>query len=235
MRLNKYLAHCGVASRRESDRLIQQGHVMVNGSVELDPARRVTPIEDMVEFDGEPLELEPKVYFRYHKPEGVATTLEDPKIERTLKEVAGRVDQRIYPVGRLDQDSQGLLLLTNDGDLANAITHPRHGVEKEYVVTLDQEPSPAVIKIMEESGVHLDGRQTRPASVEPLGEGRLKMIIKEGRNRQIRRMFDRFDYTVTDLVRERIGPLTLEGLEPGTMEELDEPTVERLRELTLDD
>lgn len=235
MRLNKYLAHCGVASRRESDRLIQQGHVVVNGSVELDPATRVTPLEDIVEYDGDLLELERKVYYLYHKPEGVATTLEDPNIDETLEPVVREVDQRIYPVGRLDQDSSGLLLLTNDGDLANAITHPKHGVEKEYRVRLSEPVPESVLQVMREKGVHLDGRQTQPARIERIDEKILVMGLKEGRNRQIRRMFDRFNYQVEDLLRRRIGPLELGELEPGERRELTEQEVDHLRELTLDD
>ncbi len=230
MRLNKYLAHCGAGSRRQCDTYIRRGRVQVNGTVRVRPGLDVDPRRDVVLFDGEIQQLEEHVYFRYYKPVGQATTLSDPHIENTLEEVVDSISQRVYPAGRLDQDSGGLLLLTNDGDLNHKLTHPSGGVAKTYEVELDREPGPSVLQIMRKKGVHLEGRQTRPVKFNKIEGKNLEMELKEGRNRQIRRMFKKFNYEVIDLLRTSIGPLGLEGLKPGQLEELDEESVEKLRE-----
>ncbi|MGM0380664.1 MAG: pseudouridine synthase [bacterium] len=230
LRLNKFLAHCGAGSRRQCDTYIQRGRVQVNDTVCVEPGRAVEPGVDVVLFDGDPQRLEKNVYFRYYKPVGQATTLGDPHIENTLEDVVAKIDQRVYPVGRLDQDSRGLLLLTNDGDLSHKLTHPSGGVAKIYEVELNRSPAASVLQIMSEKGVHLDGRQTLPVKFIDVEGNELVLQLKEGRNRQIRRMFEKFNYKVTDLLRTSIGPLTLEGLQPGELEELDEATVEKLRE-----
>ena len=220
MRLNKYLSHSGVASRRECDRLIETGHVRVNGYTVFEPGERVQPGEDEIEVNGEPVEMERRVYYRYHKPVGVATTLSDPHIDRTLKPVVDEIEQRVYPVGRLDMDSRGLLLLTNDGDLSHQISHPRFGIPKTYKVRLSNSPETSTLHIMQTKGIHLDGEQTMPADIRRLDDTLLEMKLTEGRNRQIRRMFDKFNYEVVDLLRTAIGPLKLGSLNQGEMEEL---------------
>lgn len=235
VRLNKFLAHCGVGSRRQCDQYVRRGKVQVNGEVVLDPALDVDPDRDVVLYQGEYQELEEKVYYRYYKPEGQACTLEDPHIEHTLEPVVSQFAERVYPVGRLDQDSRGLLLLTNDGEISHRISHPRYGVEKTYEVELDAAPSPSVVKIMSEKGVHLEGRQTIPAAIEPLDGSRLRITLTEGRNRQIRRMFAKFDYEVQDLIRTRIGPLTLDGLAPGEWSRLSEQEIKRLRKVVFEE
>ena len=230
MRLNKYLAHCGAGSRRQCDTYIRRGRVQVNGTVRVEPGLDVDPREDVVLFDGELQQLEKHVYFRYYKPPGQASTLSDPHIDETLEGVVDSISQRVYPVGRLDQDSRGLLLLTNDGDLSHKLTHPSGGVAKTYEVELDRKPKPAVLQIFKKKGVHLEGRQTMPVEINRCEGKKLQLELKEGRNRQIRRMFDKFNYEVVDLLRTSIGPLELNGLEPGELEELDEQSVEKLRE-----
>lgn len=230
MRLNKYLAHCGVGSRRQCDTYIQRGRVQVNGTVRVKPGLDVDPDRDVVLFNGELQRLEEHVYFRYYKPVGQATTLDDPHIENTLSEVVETIEQRVYPVGRLDQDSRGLLLLTNDGDLSHKLSHPSGGVAKTYEIELDRPPEAGVLQIMQKKGVHLDGRQTRPVEFINVEDENLVLKLKEGRNRQIRRMFKKFDYKITELLRTSIGPLQLDGLEPGQLDELSENTVEQLRE-----
>lgn len=237
MRLNKFLAHCGVGSRRKCDQYVRRGRVEVNGHVVVDPATDVDPDRDVVLFEGEYQELERKVYYRYYKPAGQATTLSDPNIEWTLEPQVEDLDERVYPVGRLDRDSRGLILLTNDGEMSHRISHPSHGVEKTYRVEFDRSPSPGVLKIMSDKGVHIEGKQTIPAEIKRDEESdtRLEITLVEGRNRQIRRMFDRFDYRVVDLLRTRVGPITLQGLETGQREPLDETAREELRKVVFDD
>ncbi|MFP4687202.1 MAG: pseudouridine synthase [bacterium] len=229
MRLNKYLAHCGVDSRRNCDQYVQRGRVQVNGEIEVNPARRVEP-GDVVLFDGEQQKLEKHVYYKYHKPVGQASTLDDPHIKNTLEKVVAEVSQRIYPVGRLDADSRGLLLLTNDGNLSHRLSHPRYGIAKTYCIELHEEPTPAVLKIMSTRGVHLDGRQTMPLEVVSRAGKNLTVKLREGRNRQLRRMFEKFDYEIVDLLRTAIGPLELGDMRPGELKELDEETLEKIRE-----
>lgn len=228
MRLNKYLAHAGVDSRRGCDEHIFDGKVTVNGEVVDHPGHRVDPDEDDVCFEGEPVSLETEVYYRYHKPVGQASTTEDPHIENTLEDVVGQVDQRIYPVGRLDQDSRGLLLLTNDGDLTHVISHPKHGITKEYSVTLDRAVQQEDLERLRAGEIVLDDRPVQPEDITQIGKRDVRIQLVEGRNRQIRRMFDKVGYTVRDLFRTRIGPVTIEDLSEGQLEELDADDVDEL-------
>ncbi len=228
--MNKFLAHCGVASRRNCDQYIRRGRVQINGEVVVEPGRQVEPDSDEVLFDGEPQVLEKYVYYRYYKPLGQASTLDDPHIENTLEPVANKIEQRVYPVGRLDADSRGLLLLTNDGNLSHRISHPRYGVAKTYCIQLNQKPSVPVLKLLSAEGVHLDGRQTMPLEIVEREDKKLTVKLREGRNRQLRRMFEKFDYEIVDLLRTAIGPLELEDMKPGELKEIDEQTVEKIRE-----
>jgi len=232
VRLNKYLAHAGVDSRRNCDEHIFEGKVTVNGKMVDHPGHQVEPGDDDVRFEVDPVVLENKVYFRYHKPVGQASTTEDPNIENTLEPVVKPIDQRVYPVGRLDQDSRGLLLLTNVGDLTHVISHPKHEITKEYEITLDRPPQDEDLNQLRSGGVSLDGRPVHPEEITVTGRLDLRIQLVEGRNRQIRRMFDRIGYTVRDLFRTRIGPITIEGLPEGELEELSPDTVDRLKSLS---
>ncbi len=231
MRLNKFLAHAGVDSRRNCDDHIFNGKVIVNGETVDHPGHQVDPESDNVRFEGEPVVLENHVYYRYHKPVGQASTTEDPNIENTLEEVVKPIDERIYPVGRLDQNSRGLLLLTNDGDLTHVISHPKHEITKEYEVTVDQPLRDEELNRLRSGGVSLDGRPVHPEEITQTGRRDIRIQLVEGRNRQIRRMFDRVGYTVRDLFRTRIGPITIDGLSEGELKELTPEDVDELKGL----
>lgn len=234
MRLNKFLAHAGVDSRRNCDDHIFDGKVTVNGEVVDHPGHQVDPDEDTVRFQGDPVSLENKVYYRYHKPVGQASTTEDPHIDNTLEEVVDRIDQRVYPVGRLDQDSRGLLLLTNDGDLTHVISHPSHGITKEYEISLDRAVQEDDLDRLRSGEIVLDDRPVHPEDITVRGEYDVRVQLVEGRNRQIRRMFDKVGYEVRDLFRTRIGPVRLDGLSEGELAELESSEKEKLLSLMSD-
>jgi 23S rRNA pseudouridine2605 synthase len=214
MRLAKYLAHAGVASRRASEQLIAERRVTVGGQVVTDPARDVGD-DDEVAFDGERVGgAEPHVVYALHKPAGVVSTAHDPHGRRTVVDLVP-AERRLYPVGRLDADSTGLILLTNDGELANRLTHPRYEVPKTYRATLG---GPALteraLRQLRE-GVELEDGRTAPARVRRLTPHQLELTIHEGRNRQVRRMCEAIGRPVRQLVRIRFGPLELGELRPG--------------------
>jgi 23S rRNA pseudouridine2605 synthase len=231
MRLNKFLAHAGVDSRRNCDDHIFDGKVTINGEVVDHPGHQVDPEKDDVRFKGELVSLENKVYYRYHKPVGQASTTEDPNIDNTLEDVVNQVDHRIYPVGRLDQDSRGLLLLTNDGDLTHVISHPSHGITKEYEVMLNRPVQEEDLNRLRSGQIELDGRAVHPEEIITTGERKVSIKLIEGRNRQIRRMFDRVGYDVDDLYRIRIGPITINGIPEGKLEKLSSEKVNELTNL----
>jgi 23S rRNA pseudouridine2605 synthase len=228
MRLNAWLARAGVASRRNADELIKAGRVTVNGR----PGQLNTFVDanDDVRLDGEPLARQQLAYVLLHKPAGVVTTARDPQGRPTVVELVGH-PARVVPVGRLDVDTTGALLLTNDGALAHRLAHPRYQVDKVYVADVEGTPSGATLARLA-AGVHLDDGVTAPATVRRRGRSRLELTLHEGRNRQVRRMLDAVGHPVTHLHRSRYGPLTLEGLEPGRWRELEPLEVERLREAT---
>ena len=226
MRLNAYLARAGGASRRGADELIRAGRVRVNGET-AGLATFVTP-SDRVELDGEPVSPEPLAYVLLHKPAGVVTTAQDPQGRPT---VVGLVEHasRIVPVGRLDADTTGALLLTNDGPLAHRLAHPRYEVDKAYEAEVEGEPSDETIRRLA-NGVELDdGHRTAPAQVRRLGPSRLELTLHEGRNRQVKRMCEAVGHPVRRLHRPRYAGLTLDGLAPGEWRELTPGEVERLR------
>jgi 23S rRNA pseudouridine2605 synthase len=236
MRLAKYLAHAGVASRRGAEQLIAAGRVTVDGDVVIDPARDVGD-RHAVAFDGEPVAgAEPRVVYALHKPAGVVSTAADTHGRRTVVDLVP-AERRLYPVGRLDADSTGLLLLTNDGELANRLTHPRYEVPKTYRATLG---GPAIteraIRALRD-GVELEDGRTAPAKVRRLTPHQLELTIHEGRNRQVRRMCEAVGRPVRELVRIRFGPLELGDLRPGKarrltaaeLSALTEPSVNRPR------
>lgn len=225
-RLQKVLAERGWGSRRVCEDLIASGRVTVNGETAV-LGRRVDTSNDMVEVDGVPIGVRPGlVYYLLNKPEGVITTAHDPQGRPTVVELVPP-EPRVYPVGRLDLDTSGLLLLTNDGDLANRLAHPSHGVEKEYLAEVRGRPSSGVVRRLRE-GVELDDGRTAPARVSQPDPGVLRITIHEGRNRQVRRMCEAVGYPVLRLVRVRIGPLRDASLAPGQWREL---TTAEVREL----
>jgi 23S rRNA pseudouridine2605 synthase len=225
LRLAKYLAHAGVASRRAAEQLIANGRVRVGGEVVTDPARDVDEGSG-VEVDGRPLEPEPREVWAVNKPKGVVSTAREPGKRRAVTQLVDS-PRRLYPVGRLDADSTGLILLTNDGELANRLTHPRYGVRKTYLVELDRAPSEADLDRLRE-GLELEDGQTAPAEVERLGEREVEITIREGRKRQVRRMAEAIGNRVEELTRIRIGPLELGDLRRGEARRLDRREIDAL-------
>jgi 23S rRNA pseudouridine2605 synthase len=227
-RLQKVLALRGWGSRRVCEELIAAGRVTVNGEVAV-LGRRVEVDTDTVEVDGVPIGLRPDiVYYLLNKPAGVITTASDPQGRPT---VIGLVpdEPRVFSVGRLDADTEGLLLLTNDGALANRISHPSHGVEKEYLASVDGNvPNSALRRLRD--GIELDDGMTAPARASQISPGLLRIAIHEGRNRQVRRMCEAIGFPVQRLVRVRIGPLRDSTLAPGQWRELAPEEVRQLAE-----
>jgi 23S rRNA pseudouridine2605 synthase len=225
-RLQKVLARIGLGSRRTCEELIAQGRVTVNGEV-AELGRRVDPEEDQVALDGAPLPVLPGlVHYLLNKPVGVVTTADDPQGRLTVVQLVPP-DPRVFPVGRLDVDTEGLLVMTNDGGLAHHLTHPSYGVEKEYLVKVQGRPSAGALRTLRE-GVVLDDGITAPAEVGVRGPGVIRIVIHEGRNRQVRRMCESVGYPVTRLVRTRIGPLTDTRLSPGSWRHLSPEEVRAL-------
>ncbi len=227
MRLAKYLAHGGVASRRTAERIVANGRVTVGGEVITDPARDVGEADD-VRVDGSRVAAEPREVWAVNKPAGVVSTAKEPGRRPAVVELVAS-GARLYPVGRLDVDSIGLLLLTNDGELANRLTHPRNEVAKAYRVELRRPPSDADLEQLRR-GVELEDGPTRPAQVRRLGERRVEIVLREGRNRQVRRMAEAVGNGVVELRRVRFGPIELGSLSPGEARRLGEDEIARLWE-----
>ena len=226
-RLQKVLARVGIGSRRACEDLIAEGRVTVDGEVAV-LGRRVDVETALIELDGAPIGVRPDlVHYLLNKPAGVVTTADDPQGRPT---VVGLVpaEPRVFPVGRLDVDTEGLLLLTNDGELAHRLTHPSFGVEKEYVVELEGSPSRAALRRLRE-GVELDDRTTAPARAALLEPSVVRLTVHEGRNRQVRRMCDAVGHPVVRLIRTRIGPLADRSLAPGAWRELTGDEVRSLQ------
>lgn len=225
-RLQKVLARAGYGSRRACEELIADGRVTVNG----EPAelgRRVDPERDRVDVDGVPVAVLPGlVHYLLNKPAGVVTTADDPRGRPTVVDLVPS-EPRVFPVGRLDADTEGLLVLTNDGDLAQRLSHPSFGVDKEYLAEVQGVPGPAALRALRQ-GVDLDDGRTAPARVGVLAPGVLRIVIHEGRNRQVRRMCEAVGHPVRRLVRTRIGPVTDAGLAPGRWRALDGAEVRAL-------
>ena len=227
MRLAKYLAHAGVASRRATEQLIAAGRVRVGGEPVTDPARDVDESSG-VAVDVRPVAPEPREVHALNKPAGVVSTARDTHGRPTVVELV-RSRRRLYPVGRLDADSTGLILLTNDGELADRLTHPRYGVEKVYRARV--QPARVSRRALEalRQGVELEEGTTAPARVRQPRPGVLEITIREGRKRQVRRMCEAVGHRVVELRRVAFGPLGLRGLEPGQSRRLSRAEVERLR------
>jgi 23S rRNA pseudouridine2605 synthase len=227
VRLNAYLARAGVASRRKADDLIKARRVTVNGA----PGELNTFVgaRDRVEVDGQPVEKQRLAYVLLHKPAGVVTTASDPHGRRTVVDLVD-VPERVVPVGRLDADTTGALLLTNDGELAHRLAHPRYGVEKTYVVDVEGTPSDDTLAALER-GVDLEDGRTAAARTRRLGQSRVELMIHEGRKHQVKRMLEAVGHPVVRLHRSAYAGLTVDGLEPGRWRELEPFETERLRSL----
>jgi 23S rRNA pseudouridine2605 synthase len=226
VRLAKFLAHGGIASRRLSERIVEQGRVTVGGEVVTDPARDVGEGDD-VRVDGSPVGAEEREVWAVNKPAGVVSTAKEPGARPAVVSLV-ESRARLYPVGRLDADSTGLLLLTNDGELANRLTHPRYEVAKAYRVELRRPPRDADLRRLAE-GVHLEDGPTAPAEVRRLGEREIEVVLREGRNRQVRRMAEAIDNRVTSLRRVRFGPIELGDLGEGQARRLSDEEIAMLR------
>ena len=225
VRLNAYLARAGVASRRGADDLIKAGRVTVNG--EPGQLNSFVTDRDRVELDGTAVTRQQLAYVLLHKPPGVVTTMSDPHGRPTVDDVV-RHAARVKPVGRLDADTTGALVLTNDGPLAHRLAHPRYSVEKVYEVETWKEPNDAALRRLAE-GVELEDGMTSPARVRRLGAARIELVLHEGRNRQVRRMCEAVGHRVRRLHRSVYAGLRVDGLAPGDWRELTASEVERLR------
>lgn len=227
MRLAKYLAHGGVASRRKAEEIIGKGLVTVGGKVVTDPACDVDEGDD-VRVNGAPVVAEVHEVWAVNKPVGVVSTAREPGSRTPVVDLV-ETEARLYPVGRLDADSSGLLLLTNDGELANRLTHPRYEVPKTYGVRLKAPVSDLDLERLR-SGVELDDGPTAPAQVKRLGKQEIEIVLREGRNRQVRRMLEAVGNEVVALRRVRFGPLALGGLKEGAARRLSNDEIAALRE-----
>ncbi|MDX6448770.1 MAG: rRNA synthase [Gaiellaceae bacterium] len=225
MRLNAYLARAGIASRRGADELIKAGRVTVNG----EPGQLNSFVDGnaCVEVDGRAVAPQQLAYVLLHKPAGVVTTARDPQGRPTVVDLVEH-ESRVVPVGRLDADTTGALLLTNDGELAHRLAHPRYGVEKTYVVDVEGEPSDEAIRALGE-GIELDDGPTAPARATRLGRSRLELVLHEGRKHQVKRMLAAVGHPVVRLHRSGYAGLGVEGLGPGESRELTGPEVDSLR------
>ncbi|WP_075982180.1 pseudouridine synthase [Bacillus massilinigeriensis] len=234
-RLQKVIAHAGFASRRKAEEMILDGQVKVNGKTVRELGIKVSPT-DKVEVNGIPVESEEPVYFLFYKPRGVISSVNDEKGRKVITDFFGEIKQRVYPVGRLDYDTSGLIIVTNDGEFANLLMHPRNEIEKTYVAKIKGIPTREEIRKLEK-GIMLEDGKTAPARAKLTSLDKKKetsiieLTIHEGRNRQVRRMFEALGYKVMKLKRERYGYLTLHNLRPGDVRELTPHEVKQLRAL----
>ena len=225
MRLNAFLARAGIASRRRADELIKAGRVTVNGSP--GELNTVVGARDRVEVDGREVARQRLAYVLLYKPAGVVTTARDPQGRPTVVELVPP-EPRVVPVGRLDADTTGALLLTNDGKLAHRLAHPRYGVEKTYEAEVEGDPDDTALQRLRD-GLDLEDGRTAPARARRLGPGRVELVLHEGRKHQVKRMLVAVGHPVTRLHRVAYAGLTLEGLEPGECRELEPLEIEQLR------
>jgi 23S rRNA pseudouridine2605 synthase len=233
VRLNKYLSRAGVSSRREADRIIGEGRVRVNGRVESELGSKVDDAADRVEVDRRPVRTDDRlVHVLMHKPVGAVVSLRDPFGRTTVRDLLSGLKSRVFPVGRLDTDSSGVLLLTNDGELAFRLTHPRFEIPKVYLARVEGIPAEESLEKLRK-GIFLEGKKTAPARVAPASRSGpnalVKITIHEGRKREVRKMFEALGHPVRDLKRIEFAGLTVEGLKPGAWRLLDAGEVRRLR------
>lgn len=237
-RLHKIISAAGLTSRRKAEDWIREGRVSVDGVVVTEVGTSADWDTQQIVVDGKPVLRTQTLYYLMNKPYGVICSMNDPEGRTTVRDImqSGGIKERVYPVGRLDYDSEGLLLLTNDGEIANQLAHPRHGVEKEYEVEIAVQPSPAQMQELEK-GIRLADGVTSPAkvcSVKAAGNERwlVRLVIHEGKNRQVRRMFEALGLIVRRLIRIRYAFLTLDGVERGTFRELTNKEISRLAGLS---
>lgn len=235
VRLQKYIASTGLASRRKAEELIAQGKVKVNGKTIREQGVKVDTQSDVVEVNGQTIEPEKKKYYiLLNKPAGYITTTSDELGRQTVMELVSDISARIYPVGRLDVETEGLLFMTNDGTFANTLTHPRHGIEKEYLVYARGVMMPAALNKLKR-GVALEDFVTKPAEVELIRIERnvsvVKIKIHEGKNRQVRRMFETVGHEVLYLQRTQVGPIMLGNVPLGKWRHLKKAEIQRLMKL----
>lgn len=234
-RLQKVLANAGVASRRKCEELIIAGKVMVNGEVVTELGVKADPTVDVITVSGRPIKKESKLYIMFNKPKGVITSVSDPQGRSVVTDYLKEIKERLYPVGRLDYDSEGLLLLTNDGDLAHKLTHPSHHVPKTYHATVERVPHGNSLEKLQ-NGIKLEDGMTAPAQVEyhdidPEGKfATIAITIHEGRNRQVRRMFDAINHPVIRLKRISFGGLFLNNLQRGKHRRLSAAELGKLQD-----
>ncbi|GGM22609.1 ribosomal large subunit pseudouridine synthase B [Paraliobacillus quinghaiensis] len=232
-RLQKVIAQSGVTSRRKAEKLIEDGKVKVNGKTVKTLGTKVTQ-DDKVEVDGLPLEKEQPVYYVLYKPRGVISSLKDDKGRKVITDLMHGLKERVYPVGRLDYDTSGIMLLTNDGDFAQMLMHPSHEVDKVYVAKIEGIPSKEAVKALRK-GVKSEGEELKAVHVKILSTDEQKkttimqIVLHQGKNRQVRRMFEAVNHPVMKLKREQYGLLTLQGMQPGDYRELTPHEVKQLR------
>ena len=224
IRLNKFLAQAGVASRRKADELIRSGRVKIDGKVVTDLGLKIDPEKQRVEIDGQLVRLEPKVYYLFYKPAGYLTALSDPHGRPTIKKFLKKIPYRVFPVGRLDKDTEGLLLLTNDGELAHRLLHPRHGIMRVYQAQVKGHPQEPLLKRLLQEGIEVEGRRIWPKAIKLLGKTKetttFEVTVGEGRKREVRKLFAAIGHPVIKLKRTKFGPLALTGLRTGEIRPL---------------
>lgn len=231
-RLQKVMAHAGIASRRKCEAFIEEGRVKVNGTVVRELGYKVSQ-SDKIEVDGIPIYKEEPVYFMFYKPKSVLSSVTDDRGRTVISDYFKDIPQRVYPVGRLDYDTTGLILLTNDGEFANLMTHPKHHVEKKYIAKVKGVPTPRHMRQLER-GIWIDGKKTSKAVAKILSvdteknTGIVSLTIYEGWNHQVKKMFEAVELPVQKLKREEFGFLTLENLRPGDYRELRAFEVQKL-------
>jgi 23S rRNA pseudouridine2605 synthase len=233
-RLQKVLAQAGIASRRQAEVWIQEGKVQVNGQVITELGTKVDPEKDRILVKGKPIQKERKRTFLFYKPLYVISSMHDPQGRKVIPDFFRSVQERVYPVGRLDFDTEGLLLVTNDGELANHLLHPRFEVEKQYVATVKGVPDESSLDQLRR-GIYLEDGLTAPAQVKMIHkreeDSKIKLTIHEGKNRQVRRMCKAIGHPVMHLVRTRLANLTVKGLKRGEFRELTDKEVTTLKKL----
>ena len=230
-RLQKILAQAGIASRRAAEQLILSGRITVNGQVIKTMGCKVDPVSDRISFDGNPINLEKKIYILLHKPAGYVTTLADPQRRHVVSELVADIPQRLFPVGRLDLDTEGALLMTNDGELGNQILHPRYEVKKTYEATVKGSPGAAKLRLLEQ-GIELDNGRTQPAAIKVISQtpdkSLIQIIIHEGKKRQVRKMFKAIGHDVLYLKRTAYGNLRLGSLPSGKYRVLSQNDLKKI-------
>jgi len=232
MRLNKFLSFCGIASRRKAENLILSGKVSINGKIVKDLSYKVDPKKDKVFVEGKLITPPPKVYYLFYKPKGILTSLYDPHHKETIKPFLDKLPFRVFPVGRLDKHSEGLILLTNDGELANLLLHPRYEVKRVYKVWVSPKLKKEKIERLIKSGVIIENKLIKPLSFDLLGANKDKWIyqitVKEGIKREVRKIINYLGGKVYRLVRVKFGPLSLGNLKPGEIRPLSKKELRKL-------